>query len=112
MTIQEKVKEIGKFEKADMNKYERACKTFLQGCSNSTKKDLTGCENCVNIFLEYIQKLGKEENFSLQYSYCLKDAVEIEEEKKKFSECEKTILVDTTAVIDSFKKEKVKSWKY
>jgi tRNA U34 5-carboxymethylaminomethyl modifying enzyme MnmG/GidA len=42
-----------------MNPYERACKEFLKGCSNTTTGYPERCPDCLNAFINAIKHINK-----------------------------------------------------
>ncbi len=44
-----------------MNKFERACREFLKGCSNGEPPRQEGCHECLDEFIHHIKKIGGDE---------------------------------------------------
>ena len=43
----------------EMNPYEKACKEWLKGCSNTTEANPAYCYSCTQAFLGHVQSIGK-----------------------------------------------------
>ena len=53
-----------------MNKYEKACREWLKGCSCASDQNLEECQECTGAFLEHIKHLGyKEDGVKLEWDH-------------------------------------------
>lgn len=53
------------------NKYEKACKEFLRGCTCVDQNKQEQCPECLNSFCDHIRELAKEDNFKDVNRHCI-----------------------------------------
>ena len=58
-------------EKVSDNKYEKACKEFLKGCTCATLDKQEECPECLRAFCDCIRKLARDEGYEGINEYCL-----------------------------------------
>jgi len=46
-----------------MNKWEKACKEFLKGCTCSEKNKQEECKECLEAFCNHLRNLATEDNY-------------------------------------------------
>lgn len=54
-----------------MNKYEKACKELLKGCTCSSHGHPEECKECLSAFLEHIKNLATIDNYKEFDLYCI-----------------------------------------
>ena len=60
-------------EKREMNKWEKACKEYLKGCSCSDPNHPEQCEECHGAFYNHLRELAKEDDFKDINQHCIKE---------------------------------------
>lgn len=60
-----------KLRSPELNKYEKACKVFLKGCTGVDPDRQEDCPECLSGFITHIRNLGKIEDFAEMNCNCL-----------------------------------------